>query len=243
MQQPTFPRLLPVLLWGALLSAALLGACAGAPAPAPEASVHPGINDDFLDPGLSIEQWMSRFEVESREIFAQREPIARALGLKPGDAVADVGAGTGLFMSPFAAEVGPQGKVYALDISPVFVQHLTARARELGLPQVEPRLCRQDSLDLPSGSIDKAFICDTYHHFEYPRHTMESLRDALRGGGEVLIVDFERVPGVSRDWVLEHVRCGKADVIAEVESYGFDLVEELHVPGLAENYALRFRRR
>ena len=72
---------------------------------------------------------------------------------------------------------------------------------------------------------------------------MASLHRALRSGGEVVMVDFERIPGVSREWVLDHVRCGKDEVIAEVEGDGFELVEELAVPGLAENYVLRFRRR
>jgi len=228
-----------------LASAPLLcAACAGAPPPLPpETSVKPGINENFLDPELSVEEWMERFEVESREIFAERDAIARTLQLEPGDDVADVGSGTGLFLEPLAAAVGPEGRVYALDISPVFVEHLAQRARELGLAQVVPRLCAEDSLDLPDGSLDKAFVCDTYHHFEYPRHTLASLHRALRQGGEVVIVDFERIPGVSREWVLDHVRCGKDVVIAEVEAGGFELVEEPRVPGLTENYVLRFRRR
>jgi predicted methyltransferase len=232
--QPALRFLAAPALW--------LAACTGAP-PAPEASVRPGINEDFLNPALSVAEWEARFEVESREIFAQRGGLARAVGLAPGDTVADVGAGTGLFLVPFAAAVGPEGKVYAVDLSPVFVEHLAGRARELRLSQVEAHLCRADALDLPPGSLDRAFICDTYHHFEYPRSTMASLHEALRRNGEVVIVDFERIPGVSREWVLDHVRCGKAEVIAEVESDGFELLEELDVPGLSENYVLRFRRR
>jgi len=87
------------------------------------------------------------------------------------------------------------------------------------------------------------FICDTYHHFEYPHHTMASIHAALGRNGEVVIVDFERIPGVSREWTLDHVRAGKQEVIAEMESFGFDLVEEVEVPGLSENYVVRFRKR
>ena len=230
------------LLLAGLLS--LPTACAGAaPSAPPEASVRPGINANFLDPALDVDEWVARFEGESREIFTQRLALAAALHLRPGDDVADVGAGTGLFLDPFASAVGTEGKVYAVDISPVFIQHLGVRARELDLPQVVPHLCREDSVDLPARSLDKAFICDTYHHFEYPRSTMASLHEALRKGGEVVIVDFERVPGVSRDWVLEHVRCGKQVVIDEVTSFGFELVEEVPVAGLSENYVLRFAKR
>jgi SAM-dependent methyltransferase len=222
----------------------LLPACAGAaPSAPPEASVRPGINANYLDPALDVDEWVARFEGESREIFVQRLALAAAVHLQPGDDVADVGAGTGLFLDPFASAVGTEGKVYAVDISPVFIEHLEVRARELDLPQVVAHLCREDSVDLPAGALDKAFICDTYHHFEYPRSTMASLHKALRKGGEVVIVDFERIPGVSRDWVLEHVRCGKEQVIGEVTGFGFELVEQVPVAGLAENYVLRFAKR
>jgi SAM-dependent methyltransferase len=236
------PNILASLFLAGLFS--LFAACAGAaPSAPPEASVRPGFNANFLDPELDVDEWVSRFEGESREVFAERSALAAALHLKPGDDVADVGAGTGLFLDPFASAVGPKGKVYAVDISPVFIEHLGLRARELGLSQVVPHLCREDSVDLPSRSLDKAFICDTYHHFEYPRSTLSSLHEALRKDGEVLLVDFERIPGVSRDWVLEHVRCGKEVVIAEMTSFGFELVEEVPIAGLAENYVLRFRKR
>jgi SAM-dependent methyltransferase len=221
----------------------LPAACTSATELPPEASVKPGINVNFLDPEMQVEEWIERFEGESREIFTERAALAAVVGLAPGDDVADVGAGTGLFLDPFAAAVGPEGTVYAVDISPVFVEHLRERAAELGLVQVRAHLCSEDSVDLPAGSIDAAFICDTYHHFEYPRHTLASIHRALRDGGEVVIVDFERIPGESREWVLEHVRAGKRQVIGEMSAFGFALAEEVELPGLAENYVLRFRKR
>ena len=222
----------------------ILAACA-APAPqlAPEASVKPGINASYLDPDLDVDEWIARFEGESREIFTHRAALAAAVGIEPGDEVADVGAGTGLFLEPFARAVGPRGTVYAVDIVPAFIEHMTQRIAEVGLERVVPHLCSEDSIDLPARSLDKVFICDVYHHFEYPRHTMTSIHRALRRGGEVVLVDFERIPGVSREWVLGHVRAGKDEVLAELDAFGFDLVEELEVPGLTENYVLRLRKR
>jgi len=226
-------------------SLVFLAACAGprtAELP-PEPSVKPGINTNFLDPEMNVDEWVARFEGESREIFAERDALAAAVGLHPGDGIADVGAGTGLFLDAFAAAVGSKGVVYAVDISPAFIDHLNEHVEEVGLANVRPHLCSEDSVELPPKSIDKAFICDTYHHFEYPRHTMTSIRSALGKNGEVVIVDFERIPGVSREWVLDHVRAGKAEVIAEMESFGFEMVEEIDVPGLEENYVVRFRKR
>ena len=185
---------------------------------------------------------MERFEGESREVFAERATIVAAIGLKPGQAVADVGAGTGPFVGYFADAVGDQGTVYAIDIAPNFVEHLAQRAKREGHNQVEARLCSEDSVDLPADSIDLAFMCDVYHHFEFPRSSMGSIHSALRTGGEVVIVDFERIPGVSREWILGHVRAGKDEVFAEMASFGFVLVEQITMSGLKENWVARFRK-
>src|SRR5205085_2405627 len=83
-----------------------LAACL--PALAQDKSVRPGINKPFENP--DVKEYVGKFEVESREVYAKRGEIVAACGLKPGMAVADVGAGTGLFTRLFAREVGPTGK-------------------------------------------------------------------------------------------------------------------------------------
>lgn len=208
-----------------------------------ESSVKPGINDSFLDPDLDVAKYVGMFEGESREVYHYRQEIVDAIGLKPGQRVVDVGAGTGPFLGPFANAVGESGKVYAIDIAPNFVERLAQRAKDEGHPQVEARLCGENSVDLPADSVDVAFICDVYHHFEFPRNTMSSLHHALSDNGEVVIVDFIRVPGVSRDWILNHVRGSEKDVIAEMDSFGFEFVEGIEVRGLQETWAARFRKR
>lgn len=210
--------------------------------PAEEASVKPGINDNFKSEDLDVGTFVERFEGESREVFANRARIVEAIGLRPGDDVVDVGAGTGAFLDALATAVGPDGTVYAIDIAEKFVDRLAARALEEGHDNVVAQLCSENSVDLPADSVDAAFICDVYHHFEFPRNTMGSLAHALRDGGQVVIVDFERIPGVSREWVLNHVRAGKDEVFAEMDAFGFEMVEELEV-GLEENWAARFRLR
>lgn len=221
-----------------ILSVILLVACAAAPA---EQSVKPGINDDYTSPSLDVDKMVARFEAESREIFARRTAIARAVGLAPGMAVADVGAGTGVFTDFFAKDVGADGRVYAVELAPKFVSLLRERAAARGLPQVTAVQCTDRSTELEPGCVDVAFLCDTYHHFEYPRATVGSIHRALRPGGKLVVVDFERIPGVSRQWTLDHVRIGKQEVIAELQSFGFRLLEECDV-GLKENYFLRFER-
>ena len=205
-------------------------------------SVKPGINDNFLDPELNVNEWVERFEVESREVYHARDEILRQINLKPGMRVADVGAGTGFYSILMSESVGENGWVYAVDISPKFVEYLADSFDERGLENVTTVMCDDDSVCLPPGSVDAAFICDVYHHFEYPGDTMRSIHKAMTDGGRVIVIDFERIPGVSREWTIQHVRAGKQTFINEIEEAGFDLVAERKIPGLKENYYLEFRK-
>ncbi|MDP6408310.1 MAG: class I SAM-dependent methyltransferase [Planctomycetota bacterium] len=222
-----------------------LGACAWAP-PADETvaeeSVGEDLNGSFLADDLDVGRFARIFEGESREVFRQRERILATLGIQTGMAVADVGAGTGLFIGPLNEAVGENGVVYAVDISPGFVDHLRGRVRREGLEAVEVVLCDERSASLPEESVDVVFVCDTYHHFEYPRSTVASLHRALRPGGSLVVVDFDRIPYVSRPWILGHVRAGQQAFVREIEAEGFELIERPRVFGLLENYVLRFRK-
>ena len=95
---------------------------------------------------------------------------------------------------------------------------------------------------LPEGELDRVLTVNTYHHFTHPAAMLEGLREALRPGGELVVVDFVRDPERSDEWVLEHVRAGRATVREEIEAAGFRFEEALAVPGLESQYALRFRR-
>jgi ubiquinone/menaquinone biosynthesis C-methylase UbiE len=215
-------------------------------AEAPESKDHeknaaPGINKQFLSPDLDIDQWEEIFEGESREIFTVRHEIVAASGIKPGMRIADIGAGTGLYTRLFAEETGKKGWVFAVDIATPFLEHINERSA--GQPNVTAVLGQEDSIRLPPRSIDLAFLCDTYHHLEYPKSTMRSIHQALKKGGTLVVVDFERIPGTSRDWVIGHMRAGKKVFVEEIEASGFEFVEEVEIPGLEENYFLRFRKR
>jgi 3-mercaptopyruvate sulfurtransferase SseA/ubiquinone/menaquinone biosynthesis C-methylase UbiE len=207
-------------------------------APGQEKSVRPGINQPFEDP--DVKAFIGIFEGESREIFTQRKALVAACKLKPGMVVADIGAGTGLFTRLFAKEVGPQGKVYAVDIARKFIEHIEKTAKDEGLKNIVGVVCTADSVKLPADAIDLAFICDTYHHFEFPHKTMTSLHRALRPRGKVIVIDFRRIEGKSREWVLNHVRAGQEVVTQEIVANGFKRVEEKKL--LTENYFLVFEK-
>lgn len=201
------------------------------------ASVKPGINTPYSGVGAA-RRWAKRFERDGREVHDRRVDIVRALGLTRGMAIADVGAGTGLFTLAFAEAVGPEGTVYAVDVMPNFLAHIRAKAEKAGLKQVRLVQANDRSSELAPGSVDAVFLSDAYHHLEYPQHTLATLRAALRPGGTLWILDFIREDS-SDAWIKQHVRAGKAVVLQELTAAGFVLVEEL--PMLRENYFLKLK--
>jgi SAM-dependent methyltransferase len=227
------------ILFIAILHAAALPVIALPPTG--ESSVRPGVNDKYLAPDLDVEVWIERFEGESRQIFRSRAAIVAALNLRNGLRVGDIGAGTGLFMRPIAEAVGRTGKVFAVEISPRFIEHLEAikQVEQLGAVEIVEGGAR--SAGLAANSIDLAFICDVYHHFEFPKAMLASLRLALRPAGELVVVDFKRIPGKSEEWILDHVRAGQDVFTREILDAGFELLEEVSIDTLEDNYVLRFR--
>lgn len=198
------------------------------------------LNGRFKSNDLNVQVWVDRFEGEGREVYDYRNQIVDAIGLQPGQRIADVGAGTGLYEPLFADKVGAEGMVYAVDISPKFIQHIREKARERGLSQVRTILNSEKSAELPADSVDFVFICDTYHHFVYYRDMLASIHSALRPGGQLIIVEFDKIPGKSSDFIMQHVRATRQEVTAEVEATGFRLTEDIHIAGLKENFMRRF---
>ncbi len=204
-----------------------------------EKSVKPGVNDPFRNPNVA--EWVTKFEGESRETYQKRQEIVAACKLKPGMVVADVGAGTGLYTRLFAEEVGKEGTVYAVDISPKFLEHIKASASNLGVTNVKTVLGTDYSVELPEASVDLVFICDTYHHFEYPARMMQSIQRSLKPSGCVVLIDFIRIPGKSSDWVMGHVRAGQELVEKEIFECGFQKTSEIQEL-LQENYVVMFEK-
>lgn len=200
---------------------------------AQEASVAPTINQNFKSAELDVEGWATRFTGESREAFNARMDILKALALKPGETVADVGAGTGLYTRLFAQAVGPTGKVYANDIAPQFLAYIAANAQKDGLKNVQTVLGGDRGTNLPEASADVVFHSDVYHHFEFPMTMNADIRRVLKPNGRLYVLELQ--PSA-------HVRAPRDVVIAEIEKSGFRLVEQVNVPGLKDNYLLHFRK-
>jgi ubiquinone/menaquinone biosynthesis C-methylase UbiE len=200
----------------------------------------PKINEPFKNPDLK--GFIKKFESDEREVYAKRKDIVAALELKPGMAVADVGAGTGLFTRLFADKVGPSGKVYAVDIAAGFLKHIAADAAKRGQKQVVTVPGSQDSINLQRASVDLVFLCDVYHHLENPERNLSSIHQALREGGRLVVIDFDRVEGKSTEFVLKHVRASQDVFRREIEAAGFKFLPLAKLPPLTETFFLRFEK-
>ncbi len=198
----------------------------------------PEITRRFDAPERSLDYWVNRFETESREVYARRHDIVAALALEAGTDLADIGAGTGLFEPLLREGVGLEGRVYAVDISPRFLEHLRTRKQAEGWTNVSVVEGTETAPSLAPDSVDLVFLCATYHHFTHVPEILAAIRSALRPGGRLVIVDFQRIPGESTEWVLDHVRAGLEVVRAEIEAGGFEHTHTLDI--LEENYILEF---
>lgn len=132
-------------------------------------------------------EWLERPE---REIEEQPRLVLEAIKLKPGDVVADIGAGTGYFSWRMAKEVGEKGLVYAVDIQPEMIEYINANMARHGVQNVKAVLCTVNDPKLPPASIDLAILVDVYHEFSEPYETMENICKALKPGGRVVFVEY-----------------------------------------------------
>jgi ubiquinone/menaquinone biosynthesis C-methylase UbiE len=175
-------------------------------------------------------------------VFRLRGAIVKSLGLKKGQVVADVGAGTGIFLSPLQQAIGARGKLIAVELSPNFVRFLRNKAKKAKIPYKVVR-STFTSTRLKNNSVDVIFTCDTYHHFDKPVAMLKDFRRALRKKGRLVIVDFDRIPGKSRRWIMNHIKHGKKFVLQQIVANGFKLVKDIPLKGLKENYVLLFEKK
>jgi SAM-dependent methyltransferase len=99
----------------------------------------------------------------------------------------------------------------------------------------------QDSTELAAGSIDLAFICDTYHHFDHPEIMLASIRNALRPSGRLVIIDFD-LRTDSREFVKQRARAAREVYYREIAAAGFAQIDAKNAPVIKDNFYAEFRR-
>ena len=202
-----------------------------------------GMNAKWTEADVDVAQWARRFEDPGRDVIVHRQAVVKALQLQPGQAVADVGAGTGAYLAALSRAVGPRGKVTGVDISPAFVAHMAARARAEGLANVTTQTGTETSTGLAPASQDVILSVNTFHHFADPQAMLADLHRALKVGGQLAIVDFDRDAPAATDHERGMATLDKAGYIRTIEAAGFRLLEDVTTAGLTQNFLLRFERR
>jgi arsenite methyltransferase len=170
------------------------------------------------------ERYVKMFEDPARAEYQKPAQVVEALGLRPGQVVADIGAGSGYFSFPMARAVGPEGKVYAIDIEPGMIDYLKTRAKKEGAANVLTVLAKPDDAGLPRASVDLVFICDTWHHIDSRVEYARRLKSSLKPGARIAIVDYQKRPlpvGPPVEGKID-----RDDVVKEMKDAGFSLVEE-----------------
>lgn len=152
--------------------------------------------------------------------------VIAAMNLKPGDIVADVGCGTGYFARKMAKEVGPEGKVYAVDIQPEFLVMLEELCEEEGITNVIPVLGDEDDPKLPKGKIDWIIMADVYHEFQQPKPMLARMLESLSPDGKIALLEY-RLEDDSGAHIKKAHRMSVKQVLAEWNPAGFELIDLL----------------
>jgi SAM-dependent methyltransferase len=147
-----------------------------------------GYHMDFSE----VERFAQHFDSPDRDAWQKPNEVVRLSELRAGQVVADIGAGTGYFLSHWSKAVGPEGRVLALDVEPNMVEYMKRRGAKNGWGNVEARVVAPDDPGLPDGGVDRIVIVDTWHHIDDRSAYASKLARALRSGGFVLVVDFTR---------------------------------------------------
>jgi SAM-dependent methyltransferase len=171
---------LPFLL---IVTAALAGGC--------KEAAEPSL---FPDPARPVAPIVSpRYSNEdARDSVGEFETVVQFAGVKPGMWVADVGAGEGYYTVRLAPLVGEEGRVLAQDIVPETRDNLAQRVQRERLDNVAVKLGEPSDPKLPAGTFDRIFLIHMYHEIERPSEFLWNLRDSLKRGGTIVVVDADR---------------------------------------------------
>lgn len=165
-----------------------------------------------------------QFERAGRDEYQKPDQVVKSLQLKKGDAVADIGAGSGYFTRRFAHAVNPGGVVYAVDIDENMLRYIQKGALEKEQNNIVTVLCDENDPMLAPDSVNLVFICDTIHHIANRSEYYRKLQRVLRPGGRLAIVDYKKEEQAIGPPM--HIRIAREDLIQEITKAGFQKTEE-----------------
>jgi len=180
--------------------------------------------------------WLDRPEREAEEAPSL---LIKALKLRPGMNVADIGAGTGSLSFPMAKRVGPKGKVFAVEIQPELLEIIRTKAKKAGVANVKTVLGTTMDPKVPANSMDLMLLVDVYHEFDYPREMVTNMIRGLKKGGRLVLVEYR---GEDPEVPIKPLhKMTEAQVRKEMAGFPLDFVGNDGI--LPRQHILTFRRR
>lgn len=167
--------------------------------------------------------YIAALEDPARDAYQKPHEVMEALGIRPGEVIADIGAGAGYFTLRLAHHVGAEGRVYAVDISPDMIRHLHRRVRDSGLRNVSPILALPADPLLPE-PVDRFVVVDVWHHVDDQAGYLARMKALLKPGGQVVMIDFHK-----RDLPVGPpvgMKIAREDLIRQMETHGFRVAKE-----------------
>lgn len=165
--------------------------------------------------------WLVRKERQSEEDCAK---LLKALKLKPGQTVCDMGCGNGFYTLKMSRLVGDKGRVLAVDIQPEMLSLLDKQIKGKHIKNIDPVLSTPIDPGLPEGKVDLILIVDVYHEFSYPEEMLRAMRKSLAPGGRIALAEY-RLEDPTVPIKLLH-KMSKQQILKEYEPAGYKLAEQ-----------------
>lgn len=185
----------------------------------------------------NIDVWIQAIAFPDRDDWQKPDEVVKSLNLKPGDVIADIGAGDGYFTRRFAKAVGPGGQALGMDVVSSKVEYMRKDAERLELKNYKALLIDSDDPGLKPGTVDVVFLCNTYHHLSNRVEYLKSLSKSLKKNGRVVIVDFYKKPMPVGPSSLGH-KVSKEVVLEEFREAGYSMQNDKDL--LPYQYYLEF---
>lgn len=168
--------------------------------------------------------YIAMLDDPARDTYQKPHEVVMSLGLEQGETIADIGAGSGYFAFRFAHHVGKSGRVYAVDINPDMIIHMNRRIRDTQAKNLITVLAAPDDPLLVDNSIDRFFMCDTWHHIQNRTRYLSLMKKMLKPGGQVIMIDFQK-----KDLPVGppvEMKIAREDLIKQMQAAGFVLEKE-----------------
>ena len=168
--------------------------------------------------------YIGSLEDPKRDAYQKPQEVLTALDLRPGEVIADIGAGSGYFTFRLAPKVSERGRIYAVDVSPDMIVHINRRIRDHKVTNVVSILSEPDDPLLPVASVDRFFFCNSWHHIENQIKYLSLMKKMLKPNREVVMIDFHKKelpigPPIQ-------MKIAREDLIKQMEKNGFQLAKE-----------------